>query len=61
MSGVAFAPAPEEDDERINTLVRFGRYASETREHLLRMCDLIADGDEAFRADLRLVVEVLWV
>lgn len=61
MSAVACAPAPEEDDERINTLVQFGRYLIDTKDHLLRMIDLIADGDEALRADLLLELEVLWV
>lgn len=61
MSTVTCAPASEEDHGRIDTLVRFGRYVFDNKEHLLRMCDLIADGDEALRGDLRLVVEVLWV
>lgn len=54
-------PTPDEDDERINTLVQFGRYLIDTKDNLLRMVDLIADGDEALRADLRLEIEVLWV
>ena len=60
MSVLTCAPASEEDDERINTLVQFGRYVIDTKEHLLRMVDLIAEGDAALRADLRLEIEVLW-
>lgn len=61
MSALTCAPAPEEDDERINKLVQFGRYLIDTKDHLLRMVDLIAKGDEALRADLLLELEVLWV
>ena len=61
MSALTCAPAPEEDDERIDTLVRFGRYLVDNKEHLFRMCDLIAAGDAGLRADLRLMVEVPWV
>lgn len=60
MSVVAFTPPAEDDNERIETIVRFHDYADGTHDHLVRTAELIADGDQDLLQDLLLVVEFLW-
>lgn len=60
MSVVALAPDFEDADANIETIVRFQRYADDTHDHLVRVAEMLADGEQVLLKDLLVVVAFLW-